>query len=235
MRQLSKLDQLRGVARGAVGIMDQNFAAAAVGGFDRVLQNFADCHQKSGSFGGAAQRTNLVAGLYGDAHIQNAAICAERLRNLYSFHDAWRKHKETVISAAATGGSELARRHPTRHAAGFHEFIHAADVVRNLRSVSATAARTEFEEHRTFVGVAEFNMGGALCESECAHRAMAHIADDRFLRRSQLGGVLDADVDAIRAQRFDFLADAEHRSLAVPDEHFGAVLAALHAMFDDDV
>ena len=108
-------------------------------------------------------------------------------------------------------------------------------MVRNLRSVSATAARTEFEEHRTFVGVAEFDVSGALRQSECAHRAMAHIGDGRFLRRRQLGGVLDADVHAIGTQRLDLLADAENRSLAFPDEHLGAVLAALDAMFDDNV
>src|ERR1035438_4552785 len=143
MRQLSKLDQLCGVARGAVGITDQNFAAAAVSACDSLLQNFAHCDQKSGSFRGAAQRANLVAGLYGDTCVQNAAVCDERLRNFYSFHDAWRKYQETVISAAATGVSEPVGRHSTRHAAGFHKFVNATNVVGDLWSVSTAAAGTD--------------------------------------------------------------------------------------------
>ena len=181
--------------------MDRNRAAAAVCAFDSFLQSLARRDQKSGSFRGAAQWPNLVTGLHGDAYIQDTARSADKcLRNSYPFHDARSKNQEAVIGASAARGLELARRHSARHAAGLDEFIDSADMMRNLRSVSATTARAEFKEHRTLIGIAEFNVSHALRQSQGAHRVMAHVGHGRFLRRRELGRVLDTDVHAIGKQ-----------------------------------
>src|SRR5580693_1421491 len=123
MRQLPELHQLSGMARGAVYIADQNLAAATVGAFDSFRQSFTDGNQKSGSFGGTAQRPNLVARLHRDTYIENAAFRSERLGNFHSFHRARRKNQEAVVSSSPARRLELAGRHSARHAASFDEFI----------------------------------------------------------------------------------------------------------------
>jgi len=160
-----------------VGITEKDFAAAAIGAFHSSLESVTDCYQKPRSLRGAAQRANLVAGLHSDADVQDSAVIEQSFGNLDSLRDPWRKNQKTVIGAAATGRGELDWRHSAGHAAGFNKFIHAACVMRDLRSVSATTASSKLEEHRTLIGIAEFNVSCTLCESESAYRVMAHIGN----------------------------------------------------------
>src|SRR5271165_3296594 len=235
MRQLPELNQLCGVAYRTVRITYQNLAAAAVGALDGFRQSFADGDQEPDALRSAVQRPNLIAGLHCDADIEDIAVRAQRARDRYLFHNSRGKHQEAVICSSAAAGLELTRGRSAGHAAGFHKFIHPADMMRNLRSVPAPTARAQFKEHRTVIGITEFNVSHTLRQSQREYCTITHIGHGCFLHRRQLGRVLDADIHTIGKSRLDLLSDAKNGSLALPDEHFGTVFAALDALLDNDL
>ena len=130
----------------------------------------------------------------------DVVVRREPLGNFYPLNPPRSKDEESVVRSAVVGGRELARRNPASHTAGFDEFIHAADMVRNLRGMSAAASRTEFKEHRTLFGVAKFDVSNSLSQSKSVHCAVAHIGYSSSLCGCQLGRVLDTDIHAIGRQ-----------------------------------
>ena len=67
------------------------------------------------------------------------------------------------------------------HAAGFHKLVDTAHVVSDLWSMSASAACAQFKEHRTVVGVSEFDVRDTLRQSQRVHCLMTHVGRRPFL------------------------------------------------------
>src|ERR1043166_6276661 len=130
---------------------------------------------------------------------------------------AWRKDQETVIRAAPLSRQKVARLQSASHFASLNKFIYPAHVVGNLRSVAATAPRSEFKQHRSMLSVRKFNMGYSLSEAKSSNGLLAHISHHFFVGRRKRSGILYANINAIGILGFYLLANAQNRGFPIPN------------------